>query len=379
MEASHNKTDYAPPEIADELTLLRQIDYFRNNSMLQLLLDAQPNYIMILNQQRQVVFVNRMLITYVNADNIDSIYGMRPGEVLGCIHSLEADSGCGTSVFCRTCGAVNAILRSQDDDQQIEECRIYQTNDGEIGALDLRVWATPFTYNNEGFTIFSLLDISHEKRREILERIFFHDILNTVGILQGFSNMLMSSENSENFDKYSIINDAANTLMEEILAQKHLAAAEAGDLKLNPERFGVKIFIDHLVRSYENQIIGKDKRILKASAIPDIEIETDRTILNRVTGNMLKNALEASKNDETVTIGVKQSSNELIFWVHNKAFIPAEIRYQIFKRSFSTKGTGRGLGTYSIKLLTENYLKGSVNVESTEKDGTTFSVNIPIK
>jgi sensor histidine kinase regulating citrate/malate metabolism len=167
--------------------------------------------------------------------------------------------------------------------------------------------------------------------------------------------------------------------MEEILAQKHLAAAEAGDLKLNPEKFSVKIFIDHLVRSYENQIIGKDKKILKASAIPDIEIETDRTILNRVTGNMLKNALEASKNDETVTIGVKQSSNELIFWVHNKAFIPAEIRYQIFKRSFSTKGTGRGLGTYSIKLLTENYLKGSVNVESTEKDGTTFSVNIPIK
>jgi len=379
MEASHKKTDYAPPEIADELTLQRQVDYFRNNSMLQLLLDAQPNYIMILNQQRQVVFVNRMLITYVNADNVDSIYGMRPGEVLGCIHSLESESGCGTTVFCRTCGAVNAILQSRDGNQQIEECRIYQTNDGEIGALDLRVWATPFIYNDEKFTIFSLVDISHEKRREILERIFFHDILNTAGILQGFSNMLMSSEDSENFDTYSVINDAANTLMEEILAQKHLAAAETGDLKLNPEKFEIPLFIDHLVKSYQNQIFAKNKNIYKDPNIPDIEIETDRTILNRVTGNMLKNALEASKNDEIVTIGVKQTSNELIFWVHNKAFIPDEIRYQIFKRSFSTKGTGRGLGTYSIKLLTENYLKGSVNVESIENAGTTFSVSIPIK
>jgi len=49
----------------------------------------------------------------------------------------------------------------------------------------------------------------------------------------------------------------------------------------------------------------------------------------------------------------------------------------VFQRSFSTKGKGRGLGTYSIKLLTERYLKGTASFTSTETDGTTFQISLP--
>lgn len=41
--------------------------------------------------------------------------------------------------------------------------------------------------------------------------------------------------------------------------------------------------------------------------------------------------------------------------------MPRTSQLQIFQRSFSTKGKGRGLGTYSIKLLTERYLKGTAS------------------
>jgi sensor histidine kinase regulating citrate/malate metabolism len=50
---------------------------------------------------------------------------------------------------------------------------------------------------------------------------------------------------------------------------------------------------------------------------------------------------------------------------------------QLFQRSFSTKGEGRGLGTYSIKLLTERILNGKVSFTSSMDDGTTFRVLIP--
>ena len=53
------------------------------------------------------------------------------------------------------------------------------------------------------------------------------------------------------------------------------------------------------------------------------------------------------------------------------------VRHQIFQRSFSTKGPGRGLGTYSVKLFTEQYLKGKVGFESLEGKGTTFFVSLP--
>jgi len=93
---------------------------------------------------------------------------------------------------------------------------------------------------------------------------------------------------------------------------------------------------------------------------------------------MLKNALEASSTGGTVTIGAKAIKNTLEFWVHNESYMPRTSQLQVFQRSFSTKGKGRGLGTYSIKLLTERYLKGSVSFTSTEAEGTTFSISLPL-
>lgn len=49
---------------------------------------------------------------------------------------------------------------------------------------------------------------------------------------------------------------------------------------------------------------------------------------------------------------------------------------QIFQRSFSTKGKGRGIGTYSVRLLSENYLKGNISFVSNEYEGTIFTVEL---
>ena len=50
------------------------------------------------------------------------------------------------------------------------------------------------------------------------------------------------------------------------------------------------------------------------------------------------------------------------------------MKNQIFQRFFTTKGPGRGLGTYSVKILVEEYLSGSVLFESTKDKGTIFKV-----
>jgi sensor histidine kinase regulating citrate/malate metabolism len=57
--------------------------------------------------------------------------------------------------------------------------------------------------------------------------------------------------------------------------------------------------------------------------------------------------------------------------------MPKEVQLQLFQRSFSTKGRGRGIGTYSIKLLTEKYLRGKVDFISNEGTGTTFNLYFP--
>jgi CheY-like chemotaxis protein len=54
-----------------------------------------------------------------------------------------------------------------------------------------------------------------------------------------------------------------------------------------------------------------------------------------------------------------------------------DVQLQIFQRSFSTKGSGRGLGTYSIKLLAERYSKGRVSFATSPEEGTVFSAACP--
>jgi sensor histidine kinase regulating citrate/malate metabolism len=92
---------------------------------------------------------------------------------------------------------------------------------------------------------------------------------------------------------------------------------------------------------------------------------------------MVKNALESSPENAVVTLGANASEKGTEFWVHNESAMPREVQLQVFQRSFSTKGEGRGLGTYSIKLLTERYLNGKVTFTSSMDDGTTFRVLIP--
>jgi signal transduction histidine kinase len=100
--------------------------------------------------------------------------------------------------------------------------------------------------------------------------------------------------------------------------------------------------------------------------------------LSRVLGNMLKNGLEAVQQGERVTIGCRPGDRKAEFWVHNPGVMSENVRLQVFQRSFSTKGTGRGLGTYSIKLLTERYLRGQVSFRSGEGEGTTFMACYPL-
>ena len=76
----------------------------------------------------------------------------------------------------------------------------------------------------------------------------------------------------------------------------------------------------------------------------------------------------------------QEHDEEVVFAVHNTEVMPEEVQLQVFQRSFSTKGQpGRGIGTYSMKLLGERYLGGKVSFTSQPSEGTTFRLAIPKK
>jgi PAS domain-containing protein len=368
-------TLYAPAERAPDAELQRQAELFADPLQVACL-DAVPDIVTILNQQRQIVFANRSLVESLGLEHREEVYGQRPGEALGCEHSFAMKAGCGTSEFCRDCGAVHAILAGLEGKREVQECRITRSDSGE--ALDLRVWTTPLQVDGEPFTFFTLADIGHEKRRRVLERIFFHDILNTAGGLKGFVELLQESDPDELDELTDIVHRLSRELIEEIQGQKTLSAAESGDLEAESTPIRSLELLQDVLDLYRNHEVAENRHLRLDANIPNIPFISDPGLLRRVIGNLVKNGLEACAPGSTITLGCTKREGRIEFRVHNPGVIPRSVQLQIFQRSFSTKGAGRGLGTYSIRLLTEKYLKGNVSFTTSPEEGTTFTVSYPL-
>lgn len=369
------ETKFAPAERAPELEIVNLFELLSGVPLLDEILGSVPDVLLFLNEHRQIVFANRATFCFLGIEPTTDVLGSRPGEALGCLHATETAGGCGTSESCQTCGAVQAILAAQQGGADARECRIAIGDS--FDAVDLKVSTVPFEYDGELFTICALQDISHEKRRLALERTFFHDVLNTAGGLRGYTELLLESEPDELPEVAATVNEISQRLIDEIQNQRSLMAAEAGELSPALTSIRTKELLEELAVAYRHHEVAEGKIITVAADSDDLTLQSDHTLLLRVLGNMVKNALEASSEGETVSLGSNVQSDEVEFWVNNAAVMPREVQLQVFKRSFSTKGSGRGIGTYSIRLLVTRYLGGSVDFESTEECGTTFRARLP--
>lgn len=250
--------------------------------------------------------------------------------------------------------------------------------DGRDEAVDLRVWARPIVLGGETLLFFTADDIADEKRKGFLERIFLHDILNTASALKGFTNLMdMKGTSLSREDMIRRIALLSEQIVDEINAHRLLMSAENGELELDVQEVGSRRILDGVLKIYDRPETLEQRRIVVAPDSPDVVLQTDPTLLLRVVGNMAKNAIEASVPGETVVVGCREEGARIVFWVRNDAFMPENVRMQIFNRSFSTKGVGRGLGTYSMKFLTERCLRGTIGFTSTEAEGTIFVVSCP--
>jgi K+-sensing histidine kinase KdpD len=332
----------------------------------------------VIDKNRQIVFANDDFLSMLGINTLELILGKRPGEVVSCVHADEEPSGCGTSASCAYCGAINAILESQrTGTKSMKETRISTVVQGKLKSWDLNIISTPVTLAGSLFYVLVFQDISDEKRRSALERIFFHDLLNTAGGLNGLLTILKYGSNPEETrELINLSEEASRDIIEEILLHRQIRAAENGELEVKIELTNSNEVIDSAIGKIGFHEVGKYKKIIKSANSVNIDFETDKIILQRVIINLLKNALEATDPEGIVSTGIEDNTDKIKYWVKNNQIIPEDVQIQLFQRSFSTKGTGRGIGTYSIKLLAENYLKGKVSFISNETDGTIFSIEL---
>lgn len=347
---------------------------FMSGGHLTRILDESHALIMVLDDERRLVHCTRAVLDLVGAREVAELWGQRPGDFLHCVNAQE--SGCGQGALCFECGALLGIRGGLDGRHEETECSLTLLSGDRLQARELRVRAIPVILDGKPFVAISMQDWTHEKRCRSLEQVFLHDILNTVGAVKGILHFLRADMSGENRELLDTILPYFDLCVDEISAQQKLLAAENNELRISLERFSLGQMLQGLANIHSQHALGRGRDIVVEMATTADEVISDRTIVHRMCMNLLKNALEATPEGGTVRLRGDVEAGSFRVSVHNPGTMSEDVRRHLFRRSFSTKGPGRGLGVYSVHLLCTNYLQGRVWFDSGES-GTEFHLHIP--
>jgi len=369
-------TYFAPAARVPPDTLAKQVALVIDHPVIQTVLESFCGQVLVLNQARQILAASPEFRAGLSACGIDQYVGMRPGEALCCEHAGEGPGGCGTSVACRHCGAVLAILMAQCClGPTYEECWISMRRKNKIESAEFRAKATPLRLEGTDIVVLALHDISDQKRRRVLESTFLHDARNLLAGIMNWCDVLQH----ENPDEATASISALSRQMRDLLSEHAtLYQAEKGELVVHNAPIDLPALARTLRERFSSHPSGEGKTLVVRFPEGAPPLHSDGSILSRILSNMVTNALEASRPGCTVSVHCELQPGQSIFAVHNPGTIPDEVAPRIFQRSFSTKTEpGHGLGTYSMRFFAEQYLGGKVTFTSSADTGTTFSLVLP--
>jgi signal transduction histidine kinase len=244
-------------------------------------------------------------------------------------------------------------------------------------SIEFRAKATLLRLPETDLIVLALHDISDKKRRGVLEQSFLHDARNVLAGIMNWSEILQQEPSKE---AAASIQALALQLRDQISEHSLLAQAEKGALAVSRVAIDLADLARAVNETFSRHPSGEGKMLVVRFPSDGPPPISDRVLLLRILSNMVVNALEASSKGATVDVRYEVRDGGPMFTVHNAGLISATVAPRIFQRSFTTKSEpGHGLGTYSMRLLAEQYLGGSVSFTSTAEAGTIFTLALPRK
>jgi nitrogen fixation/metabolism regulation signal transduction histidine kinase len=143
----------------------------------------------------------------------------------------------------------------------------------------------------------------------------------------------------------------------------------------------MELDLNEVVQSAVALFTGEPNAHIVLTTSATLRVKADREHLLRVFNNLIKNAVQAIPEGRhgRVDVRLRREGDLAIAEVQdNGSGIPEHLRERIFEPSFTTKGSGMGLGLAMVKRLVEQ-AGGSVSFASLENEGTTFTVSLPLR
>ena len=222
-----------------------------------------------------------------------------------------------------------------------------------------------------------------------------HELRTPITAIMGFAEILQLKEaHNEGLDPFSqraIAQIAAQCdqlarLVEEML---DLTRLENAQLALDCTLHDLHSTLKKVIESQEITAGRHSLRlVLKGLTATDMLIGYfDEQRVMQIINNLITNAIKYSPNGSEIEVGLQrapENPDEALIWVRDHGIgIPPDEVHLIFQRfhrasNLNKSMSGLGLGLYLVKELVTRH-EGRVWVESTEGEGSTFYVLLPLK
>ncbi|MBE9126542.1 HAMP domain-containing histidine kinase [Coleofasciculus sp. LEGE 07092] len=213
--------------------------------------------------------------------------------------------------------------------------------------------------------------VSHEFRTPLSV------ILNSVEMLEGYSDRLSEAKKSNHFHKVRLSIGYMVQLLEDIL---FYGKAEANKLEFNPAPLELEDFCQALVE--ELRVSAKEGQdIVFSSKCDRPSVCLDPKLLKQLLGNLLSNAIKYSSKGSKIQFKTICENSQVIFQIQDSGIgIPKEDIPHLFdpfhRAKNATTISGTGLGLTIVKKAVDLH-RGTISVESEIGTGTTFTVTLP--
>jgi len=246
--------------------------------------------------------------------------------------------------------------------------------------------------NQELLVIIQDITSFHEisKVKEDFISTILHKFRNPLSTLKTTLSIL--SENTNDPDTFEILEMAtheANRLNQFLNSLRDLFYLETGlaQNNLEYETFRVPLLIERSLKRLQGQLAENDpfeKRInIMLNTEKEIYADFEKSI--HILSAVIKNALQYSPTQSTITISVTEKDSFITLEIHDNGIGIAEEKLpKIFKKYFREDNAytrsieGNGLGLY----LSYHYIKlmgGTIYCESHKGKGSSFIIHFPMK
>ena len=238
--------------------------------------------------------------------------------------------------------------------------------------------------------VYQILTIRKQRHIEAIRQEFLHTMIHELKRPIATLKMCVSFMGNERMmqdeeGKQRILSSSHNeldNLTSYFSKLRDITLSDAAEIPLMKTRFSLRCLIEECIGK-QNIPSGKEVK-MEIVAVGDVEAWADRMHIGNVICNLLENAIKYSHEAVTIHIDYQQRTDgmlQIIVADNGIGIARADQRYVFdkFYRSETAKDKaipGIGLGLSYVKLLVEAH-GGTISFESTEGEGTTFTILIP--